>query len=189
MTGYQQQLNSDVFSAPLSLFLKVSPLYNHLLRLSHPQSIGSSFMMMPRATAPSTASLAHLSSRGLRSQAVRSFATIQEGVPPAQQHGGLKDYDRIFTNLYDHHGADIKAAMKYGDWYRTKDIVLKGHEWVGDFIYLHLLSIFNPLEGREKKKCLNDLENDSDFLFWFSSSLKLKLPVFVVEVVLDFRRG
>lgn len=47
-----------------------------------------------------------------------------------QHHGGLKDQDRIFTNLYGHHGADLKSAMKYGDWYRTKDIVLKGHDWV-----------------------------------------------------------
>jgi hypothetical protein len=32
----------------------------------------------------------------------------------------------IFTNLYGHHGADLKSSMKYGDWYRTKDIISKG---------------------------------------------------------------
>ncbi|KAI6856134.1 NADH-ubiquinone oxidoreductase 51 kDa subunit, partial [Hortaea werneckii] len=44
--------------------------------------------------------------------------------------GGLRDQDRIFTNLYGHHGADLKSAMKYGDWYKTKEIVQKGHEWL-----------------------------------------------------------
>lgn len=85
--------------------------------------------MISRAAAPPTSSLANLSSRSLRAQtAARSFATVQEH--PVQHHGGLKDQDRIFTNLYSHHGADIKSAMKYGDWYRTKDIILKGHDWV-----------------------------------------------------------
>ena len=89
--------------------------------------------MIPRATVGSTASVAHLSSRSLRSQAVRSFATVQEGgASPVQHHGGLKDQDRIFTNLYGHHGSDIKSAMKFGDWYRTKDIILKGDNWVGN---------------------------------------------------------
>lgn len=90
--------------------------------------------MISRAAAPSSSSLANLSSRSVRAQgqahAARSFATVQENAPPVHRHGGLKDQDRIFKNLYGHHGADLKSAMKYGDWYRTKDIVLKGHEWV-----------------------------------------------------------
>jgi NADH dehydrogenase (ubiquinone) flavoprotein 1 len=45
-------------------------------------------------------------------------------------YGGLKDQDRIFQNLYGHHGADLKSAMKYGDWHKTKEILLKGHDWV-----------------------------------------------------------
>lgn len=60
----------------------------------------------------------------------RSYATVQEGQPQQRKYGGLKDQDRIFTNLYGHHGTDLKSAMKYGDWYRTKDIVLKGHDWL-----------------------------------------------------------
>ena len=59
----------------------------------------------------------------------RSFATVQEGTPK-RTHGGLQDRDRIFQNLYGHHGADLQSAMKYGDWYRTKDILLKGHDWI-----------------------------------------------------------
>lgn len=90
--------------------------------------------MISRAAAPSTSSLTHLSSRSLRAPgaAARSFATVQEA-PPVRHHGGLQDQDRIFTNLYGHHGADLKSAMKYGDWYRTKDIVLKGDDWVSYF--------------------------------------------------------
>ena len=62
----------------------------------------------------------------------RERATVQDAPPPKRTHfGGLKDQDRIFQNLYGHHGADLKSAMKYGDWYKTKEIILKGHDWVG----------------------------------------------------------
>lgn len=57
------------------------------------------------------------------------MATVQDGTPK-RTYGGLKDQDRIFTNLYGHHGADLKSAMKYGDWYKTKEIILKGHDWI-----------------------------------------------------------
>jgi hypothetical protein len=50
--------------------------------------------------------------------------------PVKRVYGGLKDQDRIFQNLYGHHGADLKSAMKYGDWHKTKEIILKGHDWV-----------------------------------------------------------
>jgi NADH dehydrogenase (ubiquinone) flavoprotein 1 len=59
----------------------------------------------------------------------RTFATVQEGIPQ-RRYGGLKDQDRIFQNLYGHHGADLKSAQKYGDWYKTKEILLKGHDWI-----------------------------------------------------------
>lgn len=65
----------------------------------------------------------------------RSFATVQDGTPAPPKRtkfGGLKDQDRIFQNLYGHHGADLKSAMKYGDWHKTKEIILKGHDWVRD---------------------------------------------------------
>ncbi|EKG06778.1 NADH-ubiquinone oxidoreductase, mitochondrial, putative [Trypanosoma cruzi] len=45
-------------------------------------------------------------------------------------HGGLKDQDRIFLNLYNDFGTNIASAERRGDWYRTKDILLKGHDWV-----------------------------------------------------------
>ncbi|KAI6694633.1 hypothetical protein NL676_022343 [Syzygium grande] len=51
--------------------------------------------------------------------------------PPEKTHfGGLKDEDRIFTNLYGLHDPFLKGAMKRGDWYRTKDLVLKGTDWI-----------------------------------------------------------
>ena len=62
-------------------------------------------------------------------QQKRGMATVQDA-PPVHRERGLKDQDRIFTNLYGHHGADLKSAMKYGDWHKTKEIILKGHEWV-----------------------------------------------------------
>ena len=46
--------------------------------------------------------------------------------------GGLADQDRIFTNLYGEHDLSIRGAMKRGDWYRTKDLVLKGRDWIID---------------------------------------------------------
>lgn len=72
-------------------------------------------------------------------QQSRGLATVQDGPaqPPKRTHfGGLKDQDRIFQNLYGHHGADLKSAMKYGDWYKTKEIILKGHDWVRRHGYL-----------------------------------------------------
>jgi hypothetical protein len=39
----------------------------------------------------------------------RSFATVQD--PPVRHYGGLKDQDRIFTNIYSRHDHGIKGAM------------------------------------------------------------------------------
>lgn len=63
-------------------------------------------------------------------QQTRGLATVQDAPPPKRTYGGLKDQDRIFQNLYGHHGADLKSAKKYGDWYKTKEILDKGHDWV-----------------------------------------------------------
>lgn len=45
-------------------------------------------------------------------------------------HGGLKDEDRIFTNLYGKHDPFLKGAMKRGDWYNTKELLLMGPDWI-----------------------------------------------------------
>jgi hypothetical protein len=81
---------------------------------------------------PSTAgATSRLPSSVCPAQQTRGLATVQDAPPPKRTHfGGLKDQDRIFQNLYGHHGADLKSAKKYGDWYKTKEILLKGHDWV-----------------------------------------------------------
>ena len=42
----------------------------------------------------------------------------------------LKDKDRIFKNLYNDHGSDISSAISIGDWSNTKEILLKGKDWI-----------------------------------------------------------
>ena len=61
----------------------------------------------------------------------RGLATPADVPPPKKtKFGGLRDQDRIFQNLYGHHGTDLKSAKQYGDWHKTKEILLKGHDWV-----------------------------------------------------------
>ncbi|XP_031344133.1 NADH dehydrogenase [ubiquinone] flavoprotein 1, mitochondrial-like isoform X2 [Photinus pyralis] len=53
--------------------------------------------------------------------------------PPSQtksSYGKLKDEDRVFTNLYGRHDWRLQGALKRGDWYKTKDIMNKGPEWI-----------------------------------------------------------
>ncbi|KAL7753801.1 NADH dehydrogenase [ubiquinone] flavoprotein 1, mitochondrial [Sorochytrium milnesiophthora] len=57
-------------------------------------------------------------------------ATPSPPPPPTRHYGNLKDSDRIFTNLYGAHDFRLKGAMARGDWYKTKEIVLKGHDWI-----------------------------------------------------------
>ncbi|KAF8569706.1 hypothetical protein P879_03104 [Paragonimus westermani] len=45
-------------------------------------------------------------------------------------YGPLADQDRIFTNLYGRHDWRLKGAMKRGHWYKTKEILLKGPNWI-----------------------------------------------------------
>ena len=44
--------------------------------------------------------------------------------------GPLKDEDRIFTNLYGRHDWRLNGALKRGDWFKTKEILLKGVDWI-----------------------------------------------------------
>jgi len=53
---------------------------------------------------------------------------------PVRHYGGLRDQDRIFTNIYCRHDHGIKGAIARGDWHRTKDILLKGDTWIIDNI-------------------------------------------------------
>ncbi|XP_062520318.1 NADH dehydrogenase [ubiquinone] flavoprotein 1, mitochondrial-like [Corticium candelabrum] len=60
--------------------------------------------------------------------------STQTTTETSRSYGGLKDSDRIFTNLYGRHDWNLKGAMARGDWYKTKEILLKGHEWILDEI-------------------------------------------------------
>jgi NADH-quinone oxidoreductase subunit F len=42
----------------------------------------------------------------------------------------LKDEDRIFTNLYGFQDWGLEAARARGDWDGTKDLIVKGREWI-----------------------------------------------------------
>ena len=44
----------------------------------------------------------------------------------------LRDEDRIFTNIYGFHSADLAAAKSRGDWDNTADLIKKGRDWVID---------------------------------------------------------
>ena len=93
-----------------------------------PQPLATLSHRVIPATTSAASQIAHPSAS--RSQ-IRALATVQDAPPPKRTHfGGLKDQDRIFQNLYGHHGADLKSAQKYGDWHKTKEIILKGHDWV-----------------------------------------------------------
>jgi len=42
----------------------------------------------------------------------------------------LDEKDRIFTNLYGHRDRSIKGAIQRGAWTNTKNILLKGSDWI-----------------------------------------------------------
>ncbi len=46
----------------------------------------------------------------------------------------LADQDRIFTNLYGDQPFGLDAARKRGDWDGTKELILKGRDWIVDQI-------------------------------------------------------
>ncbi|XP_053744316.1 NADH dehydrogenase [ubiquinone] flavoprotein 1, mitochondrial-like isoform X3 [Synchiropus splendidus] len=58
-----------------------------------------------------------------------SLSTAQE-TKLKTKFGPLSDQDRIFTNLYGRHDWRLKGALRRGDWYKTKEIILKGPDWI-----------------------------------------------------------
>ncbi|XP_043511221.1 NADH dehydrogenase [ubiquinone] flavoprotein 1, mitochondrial-like isoform X1 [Frieseomelitta varia] len=57
--------------------------------------------------------------------------TFTETASEGKKKGGpLADQDRIFTNLYGRHDWRLKGALKRGDWYKTKEIIEKGADWI-----------------------------------------------------------
>lgn len=57
--------------------------------------------------------------------------------PPAKtQYGPLSDCDRVFTNLYGRHDWRLAGALKRGDWYKTKEILNMGSDWIIGTYYI-----------------------------------------------------
>ncbi|KAI8618907.1 hypothetical protein BC830DRAFT_1106576 [Chytriomyces sp. MP71] len=68
----------------------------------------------------------------MRAVAASSRAMATVAPTPTRTYGNLKDQDRIFTNLYGRHDFKLQGALKRGDWYKTKEILLKGDTWIID---------------------------------------------------------
>ncbi|KAK9451172.1 uncharacterized protein V1518DRAFT_179991 [Limtongia smithiae] len=85
--------------------------------------------MLPAAALPrsSAAALRRLA-RARSGAAVAVCSAVRAN--STRSYGGLKDQDRIFQNLYDSYGKDLKSSMRMGDWYKTKEILLKGDTWI-----------------------------------------------------------
>lgn len=78
---------------------------------------------------PRPALLRTLPKRSLLAPAsARSLATVAD--PPVRRYGGLKDQDRIFTNLYSKHDHGLKGALSRGDWHKTKEIITRGDSYL-----------------------------------------------------------
>mmetsp|Transcript_1132 Transcript_1132/g.1490 ORF Transcript_1132/g.1490 Transcript_1132/m.1490 type:complete len:502 (-) Transcript_1132:360-1865(-) len=65
---------------------------------------------------------------GVKLDLKRNFSTEEPAL--TRVYGGLSDQDRIFTNLYGEQDWRIQDAMKRGDWYRTKDLLWQGPDWI-----------------------------------------------------------
>ena len=75
----------------------------------------------PSAAAPASSGVFALQKRS---------NTTEAAAPTKTKFGPLADSDRIFTNLYGRHDWGMKGALARGDWYKTKEIVEKGNEWI-----------------------------------------------------------
>jgi NADH dehydrogenase (ubiquinone) flavoprotein 1 len=71
-----------------------------------------------------------LAKRAISATAVPCKAAAADTTPLVAVYGGLDDKDRIFTNVYGQQSWRIGDAMKRGDWYRTKDILNQGPDWI-----------------------------------------------------------
>lgn len=62
--------------------------------------------------------------------------------------GPLADSDRVFMNLYGRHEWRLKGALARGDWYKTREILDKGTDWIvstymlyGDMVNFYLFIV------------------------------------------------
>ena len=88
-----------------------------------------------RTTAKLSSSINRLSNKTTKSNLINSIKPSlihinKHSFSEKTSYGGLKDEDRIFTNLYLDESPWLEAAQKRGDWYRTKDILSMGRDWI-----------------------------------------------------------
>ncbi|XP_060590042.1 NADH dehydrogenase [ubiquinone] flavoprotein 1, mitochondrial-like isoform X2 [Ruditapes philippinarum] len=89
--------------------------------------------------------------------------------------GPLHDDDRIFQNIYGRHDFKLKASMQRVVWYKTKEIVEKGADWILKEIVTSGLRgrggagfptgmkwgfMNKPSDGRPKYLCVNADESE-----------------------------
>jgi hypothetical protein len=111
-------------SKPLQLQPGAAPL-TAVLGVS--RSVAEGFST--QAAAPAAAAAAKPAASAAPAAAA---AAAPSPAPERTTFGGLKDEDRIFTNIYGRHDPFLKGAEARGDWHRTKDIVIKGSDWIVD---------------------------------------------------------
>ena len=51
----------------------------------------------------------------------------------------LTDEDRIFTNLYGREDWRLAGAQQRGDWDGTKELILKGRDWIVDQVKIETI--------------------------------------------------
>uniref|UniRef100_A0A8C8HJT5 NADH-ubiquinone oxidoreductase 51kDa subunit iron-sulphur binding domain-containing protein n=1 Tax=Oncorhynchus tshawytscha TaxID=74940 RepID=A0A8C8HJT5_ONCTS len=103
----------------------------------------------------------------------RFNSTTVEAPPMKTTFGPLAVQDRIFTNLYGRHDWRLKGAQSHGDWYKTKEVLLKGVDWILNEIKVSGLRgrggagfptgmkrgfMNKPSDGRPKYLVVNDRE-------------------------------
>ncbi|XP_037074386.1 NADH dehydrogenase [ubiquinone] flavoprotein 1, mitochondrial-like [Pollicipes pollicipes] len=64
------------------------------------------------------------------SQQLSGLQVRHQTTETPRAYGNLSDDDRIFTNLYGRHDWRLKGALSRGDWYKTKEILVHGSEWI-----------------------------------------------------------
>ncbi|KAI9137350.1 hypothetical protein BKA69DRAFT_1128286 [Paraphysoderma sedebokerense] len=92
-------------------------------------SLSSGFRSVLKGTTRTNVAIPALSHS---SRKLAPIAPTPSTPPPSakKSYGNLSDDDRIFTNLYGFHDFGLKGAIKRGDWHKTKEIILKGSEWI-----------------------------------------------------------
>jgi NADH dehydrogenase (ubiquinone) flavoprotein 1 len=68
--------------------------------------------------------------RRFQAKHLRGFSTTVAAPAATRSYGGLKDQDRIFTNVYGEFDPMLAGALKRGDWHRTKDMIALGRDWI-----------------------------------------------------------